>query len=69
MYVLNHIKVERMGIEDSVELGQGVKIFHPHLVNLYGCKIGDETKIGSFVEIQKNVIIGTKCNNATLISS
>jgi UDP-2-acetamido-3-amino-2,3-dideoxy-glucuronate N-acetyltransferase len=50
-----------MAINDKVILGKNVKIFHPHLVNLYGCTIGDETKIGSFVEIQKNVIVGAKC--------
>jgi acetyltransferase-like isoleucine patch superfamily enzyme len=50
-----------MAIADNVRLGQDVIIFHPHLVNLYGCEIGDETKIGSFVEIQKNVIVGAKC--------
>ena len=45
----------------NVSLGANVKIFHPELVNLYNCKIGDETKIGSFVEIQKNSIIGSRC--------
>ncbi|MFM6152270.1 MAG: acyltransferase [Sphaerospermopsis kisseleviana] len=50
-----------MAIHDNVKLGDQVKIFHPHLVNLYGCTMGDETKIGSFVEIQKNVIVGAKC--------
>jgi UDP-2-acetamido-3-amino-2,3-dideoxy-glucuronate N-acetyltransferase len=50
-----------MPIADSVTLGRDVKIFHPPLVNLYGCKIGDETKIGAFVEIQKNAFIGARC--------
>lgn len=50
-----------MAIDDNVRLGQNVIIFHPQLVNLYGCQIGDETKIGSFVEIQKNVIVGARC--------
>ena len=50
-----------MPISDSVKLGQNVNIFHPSLVNLYGCTIGDETKIGAFVEIQKNAIIGARC--------
>ena len=45
----------------EVTLGRDVKIFHPDLVNLYGCAIGDETKIGSFVEIQKNVSVGARC--------
>jgi UDP-2-acetamido-3-amino-2,3-dideoxy-glucuronate N-acetyltransferase len=50
-----------MPINDDVILGQNVKIFHPNLVNLYGCTIGDETKIGAFVEIQKNVTVGNRC--------
>ncbi|HWO94593.1 MAG TPA: N-acetyltransferase, partial [Dehalococcoidia bacterium] len=50
-----------MPIADSVVLGRDVKIFHPSLVNLYGCTIGDGTKIGAFVEIQKNAFIGARC--------
>lgn len=50
-----------MPVDRSVELGEGVVIFHPDLVNLYGCKIGAGTKIGTFVEIQKNVSIGARC--------
>ena len=50
-----------MAVSDDVKLGRGVKIFHPHLVNLYGCKVGDETKIGTFVEIQKDVTVGSRC--------
>jgi UDP-2-acetamido-3-amino-2,3-dideoxy-glucuronate N-acetyltransferase len=50
-----------MPIESDVSLGRGVEIFHPELVNLYGCRIGDGTKIGSFVEIQKNASIGKNC--------
>ena len=50
-----------MPITDSVSLGQNVKVFHPSLVNLYGCSIGDDTKIGAFVEIQKNATIGARC--------
>jgi UDP-2-acetamido-3-amino-2,3-dideoxy-glucuronate N-acetyltransferase len=41
--------------------GQNVMIPHPELVNLYGCTIGDETKIGTFVEIQKNAVVGARC--------
>jgi len=48
-------------IADDVRLGEGVKIFHPSLVNLYGCVIGNGTKIGTFVEIQKNVEVGARC--------
>lgn len=50
-----------MPIADSVEIGRDVKIFHESLVNLYGCKIGDKSKIGTFVEIQKNATIGAFC--------
>lgn len=50
-----------MPIDDRVVLGLNVVIFHPDLVNLYGCSIGDETKVGAFVEIQKNVVIGKRC--------
>ena len=50
-----------MPISANVVLGQGVQIFHPDLVNLYGCSVGDETKIGSFVEIQKNASVGKRC--------
>lgn len=45
----------------NVELGRDVRIFQPDLVNLYGCTVGDETKIGAFVEIQKGVAIGARC--------
>jgi acetyltransferase-like isoleucine patch superfamily enzyme len=47
-----------MPISEDVVLGEGVMIYHPDLVNLYGCKIGDGTKIGAFVEIQKNAFVG-----------
>jgi acetyltransferase-like isoleucine patch superfamily enzyme len=50
-----------MPISESVQLGKDVKIFHPSLVNLYGCSIGDGTKIGAFVEIQKNSTVGARC--------
>ncbi len=45
----------------NVQLGQNVGIFQPDLVNLYGCEIGDKTKVGSFVEIQKNAKVGARC--------
>src|SRR6188768_2444177 len=50
-----------MPISESVQLGQDVKIFHTSLVNLYGCKIGDGSRVGAFVEIQKNSFIGARC--------
>lgn len=49
-----------MPIKDVV-LGRDVRIFHPDLVNLYGCAVGDETKVGAFVEIQKGVTVGARC--------
>jgi UDP-2-acetamido-3-amino-2,3-dideoxy-glucuronate N-acetyltransferase len=50
-----------MPIAADVVLGPDVRIFQPDLVNLYGCSIGAETKIGAFVEIQKNATIGARC--------
>ena len=50
-----------MPISKDVKLGKGVEIHHPDLVNLYGCTVGDGTRIGTFVEIQKNAIIGSRC--------
>jgi len=50
-----------MPITNDVVLGRDVKIHHPELVNLYGCRIGDESSIGAFVEIQKNATIGSRC--------
>lgn len=50
-----------MPVADSVQLGVGVMIFQPTLVNLYGCRIGDATKVGAFVEIQKGASIGARC--------
>jgi acetyltransferase-like isoleucine patch superfamily enzyme len=46
-------------IASDVSLGRDVKLFG--FVNLYGCTIGDETRIGTFVEIQKNTRIGARC--------
>jgi len=46
-------------ITADVKLGQGVRIFG--FVNLYGCEIGDESKVGTFVEIQKGSRIGRRC--------
>ncbi|MGH7178219.1 MAG: acyltransferase [Tepidisphaeraceae bacterium] len=50
-----------MPIADDVRMGSRVRIFHPGLVNLYGCSVGDDTQIGAFVEIQKNASIGARC--------
>jgi UDP-2-acetamido-3-amino-2,3-dideoxy-glucuronate N-acetyltransferase len=46
-------------VSPDVKLGKDVKIFA--YVNLYGCSIGDNTKVGTFVEIQKNAFIGNNC--------
>jgi UDP-2-acetamido-3-amino-2,3-dideoxy-glucuronate N-acetyltransferase len=50
-----------MPVAESVQLGENVKIFHPSLVNLYGCIIGKDSKVGAFVEIQKGATIGERC--------
>jgi len=46
-------------VAPDVKLGKGVKL--SQFINLYGCEIGDETKIGAFVEVQKNATIGQRC--------
>ena len=43
----------------NVEVGEGVRIFN--FVNAYGCSIGDNSKVGTFVEIQKNAKVGRNC--------
>jgi acetyltransferase-like isoleucine patch superfamily enzyme len=48
-----------LAIAPDVKLGVNVKL--SKFINLYGCEIGDETKIGAFVEIQKNVKVGRRC--------
>jgi len=50
-----------MPIAENVSLGNGVRVFQPELVNLYGCTIGEDTKVGAFVEVQKNALIGARC--------
>ena len=46
-------------IAPDVELGRDVKIYD--FVNLYGCRVGDETRVGTFVEIQKGASVGARC--------
>jgi acetyltransferase-like isoleucine patch superfamily enzyme len=46
-------------ISSDVKLGHGVRL--AKFINLYGCEVGDETKIGTFVEVQKNARIGKRC--------
>lgn len=48
-------------ISSDVKLGKNVTIFHPELVNIYGCTIGSGTKIGAFVEIKTGVTVGKNC--------
>lgn len=48
-----------LSISDDVQLGSNVKL--SRFINLYGCSIGDNTKLGSFVEVQKNATIGSNC--------
>jgi UDP-2-acetamido-3-amino-2,3-dideoxy-glucuronate N-acetyltransferase len=50
-----------MAVSDSVVFGSGVRVFNPELVNLYGCTIGDDTRIGPFVEIQAGAKVGARC--------
>ena len=50
---------EFCAIAPDVKLGRDVKL--SRFINLYGCQIGDETKIGAFVEIQKNASVGHRC--------
>lgn len=50
-----------MPISDNVRLGEGVMIHHPQLVNLYGCAVGAGSRVGAFVEIQKNASVGERC--------
>jgi len=50
---------EYVAIAPDVTLGQGVRL--GRFLNLYGCSTGDETRIGAFVEIQKNAVVGRRC--------
>jgi UDP-3-O-[3-hydroxymyristoyl] glucosamine N-acyltransferase len=52
-------------ISSDVKLGKDVRL--SKFINLYGCEIGDETKIGAFVEIQKNSSVGKRCNIEPLL--
>jgi len=48
-----------LSVSEDVKLGKGVKL--SKFINLYGCEVGDDTKIGAFVEIQKNASVGKRC--------
>ena len=54
-----------MPIAPDVKLAANVNIYHPELVNLYGCSVGDQTRIAAFVEIQKNARVGARCKIST----
>ena len=53
--------ISDMPVDKDVLLEDGVRIPRPDLVNLYGCSIGADTRIGAFVEIQRGVVIGKRC--------
>ncbi len=50
-----------MPISEDTQLGSNVVIHHADLVNIYGARIGDDTRVGAFVEIQRGVVIGARC--------
>jgi len=50
-----------MPIAPDVRLGVGAVVHQPELVNLYGCTLGDETRVGAFVEIQRGAVVGARC--------
>src|SRR5690349_20703646 len=52
---------EKIMISSTVKVGANVVIFQPDLVNLYGCTVGDGTKLGAFVEVQSDASIGAHC--------
>lgn len=52
-------------ITADVVLGTGAVVHHPDLVNLYGCRIGERTRIGAFVEVQRGASIGADCKIST----
>src|SRR6202049_116468 len=56
---INRVPDFYLCIASDVKLGRGVKL--AKFINLYGCEIGDETKIGAFVEVQKGASIGKRC--------
>src|SRR6476659_6635462 len=56
---MNSSPPDYVSVAPDVKLGKNVKL--AKFINLYGCEIGDETKIGAFVEIQKNASVGQRC--------
>lgn len=57
--IMDRPKDQYLSIAPDVKLGDGVRL--SKFINLYGCEVGDETKIGAFVEIQKNAKVGKRC--------
>jgi UDP-3-O-[3-hydroxymyristoyl] glucosamine N-acyltransferase len=51
----------KMPIHPSAQVAPSARIYYPELVNIYGATIGEETRIGPFVEIQRGVIVGARC--------
>ena len=56
-----HAKIAAPMVTSDVVLGRNVRVFQPDLVNLYGCVIGDDSRVGAFVEVQKGASIGARC--------
>jgi UDP-2-acetamido-3-amino-2,3-dideoxy-glucuronate N-acetyltransferase len=48
-------------VDSSTRIGRGVRIYCPQLVNIYGATIGEDTRVGPFVEIQRGAIVGARC--------
>ena len=59
MTISENLMNDYICIAPDVKLGKDVKL--ARFINLYGCEVGDETKIGAFVEIQKNATVGRRC--------
>ncbi len=59
--ILKQSGTDPVPISPNVKLNGEVSIYHPDLVNLYGCSVGDGSRIGTFVEIQKGAIVGERC--------
>jgi acetyltransferase-like isoleucine patch superfamily enzyme len=50
-----------MPVTEDVEFGAGAIVLFPDLVNMYGCRIGEDSRIGPFVEIQRGAVVGARC--------
>jgi UDP-2-acetamido-3-amino-2,3-dideoxy-glucuronate N-acetyltransferase len=54
-------KESAVPVDPSTRIGRGVRIYCPQLVNIYGAVIGEDTRIGPFVEIQRGAVVGARC--------